>query len=127
MKALLKYIPFQTIIGWFFPDLMAKFEVWQSAKTPESLVALGEAAAEALAAQFKPDLLPAIKHYEEVGAPAIESIIVAVETPSIKSVEVAAISVGKALAQVLGSKSTPDEIEAAAIAFVNVLNKEVGV
>lgn len=127
MNTLLKLLPVQTILGYFFPDSIAKFKAWQAAKTPENYVALGEAAANELASHFDAKLVPVLAKYEQVANPAIESIIAAVEAPGVKSVETAAIVTGTALAKILGSKSTPEEIEAAALQFVKVLNAEIGV
>lgn len=89
LKKALSVIPVMTILGWIFPDLVKAFEDWQANKTPENVVKLGETAANTLAAEFDPSLLPELQADEHIADPAITAILSAAEEPSVSSVELA--------------------------------------
>lgn len=130
MNTLLKILPIQTILGYFFPDSVAKFQAWQVSKTPENYVALGETAANELAAHFDAPLVPVLAAYEGIANPVIESIISASEasaTDRTKAVEIAVVAALTAGAKILGSKTAPDVIQAEAVRIVGILNTEIGV
>ena len=126
LKSILKVLPITTIIGYFFPDTLAKYQIWLGAKTPENAVALGETAANELAQHFKPELVAPLAHYEEIANPVINATIAAIEVPTVQSVELAITEAVGLGANLLSSKATPEEIQTALANLFDVINKEIG-
>ena len=126
LNSLLKFLPITTILGYLFPQSMAKFQAWQASKTPENYVALGESVADELAQHFDQAALPALTHYEGLANPAITAIISEIEAPGVKPAELVVIEVGRVLASVWGKNPDPAKLEAAAVAFVSEINSAAG-
>jgi len=101
LKKALSIIPIMTILGWIFPELVSAFQNWQANKTPENVVKLGEAAANELAKEFDPALLPQLEGDEHIAEPAITTIILAAEEPSVNTIETAILQTSMSAVEIL--------------------------
>lgn len=124
MKALLKFLPITTILGWILPKTFAAYTAWQANKTPETTLALGENAANEILTMVDPALEAIVEQYETQAGPLITSVFSAVESPSKQSVELAiteAVTLGAAL---LNSKADPATIQTALASVFDIINAE---
>lgn len=114
-----------TIFGWIFPKTIAQFQAWQSNKTPENILALGETAANELASDFDPALLPELTEYESDAAPAIVAIIEAVEHPGVTTDEVAITSAIVAYAKARKSSVDPAKLTDSVATICQLINEAI--
>src|ERR1035437_2945085 len=125
MKALLKYIPIQFVLGFFLPKTMAAFAVWKAAKSPANTLALGEAGANEILALIDPALEAKVEEYEHQAAPLLTTVFSAIDEPNAHNVEVATTEAVTLGATLLKSKADPVKIQAALANVFDVINAEI--